>query len=387
MVRVTFCSPHLGAVDEELTLAVGGAPLDTEQRTRFYGTLVGPTFTFSRPMLDFGLVPFGFMASQVGALVNTSTVAMTYALRLDEHCAHGADISIEPATGTILPGSEAQIEVELVSSAVADYDTFILVDVEGVGEGLLTIPLVASSAGPSVHCDTAVLDYGRCFVHAPYAQPIVLTNASGMPAKFRVVDAPDSAAVADLNRAGDVLTHVEPAEGLIAANSSIELAVSLTAIRVGDLATTVAVEVAGGGGGPITIKCGCVGEGPVVSVEPLALDWGRIPVLCATGRSLVLRNESRLTADFTCALEGSMAAFACSPAAGQLAPGEAIAVEVTAELNDSVAVQDTLRVAIDGGTPVFVPLAARGRGPTIVCSQPIERVDFGAQFAARELNL
>lgn len=43
----------------------------------------------------------------------------------------------------------------------------------------------------------------------------------------------------------------------------------------------------------------CVGEGPVVYVEPTRLDWGVIPVLQSNVKIITLTNESVIPAVFT----------------------------------------------------------------------------------------
>lgn len=46
----------------------------------------------------------------------------------------------------------------------------------------------------------------------------------------------------------------------------------------------------------------CVGEGPVVHVDPVELDWGQTPVLSDLSKSVVLSNESLIPAPFICAM-------------------------------------------------------------------------------------
>ena len=43
----------------------------------------------------------------------------------------------------------------------------------------------------------------------------------------------------------------------------------------------------------------CNGEGPVVHITPLALDWGQIPVLTDVTRVIKLSNESSIPSKFT----------------------------------------------------------------------------------------
>lgn len=46
----------------------------------------------------------------------------------------------------------------------------------------------------------------------------------------------------------------------------------------------------------------CVGEGPVVHVDPEELDWGQTPVLSDLTKSVILSNESLIPAPFVCAM-------------------------------------------------------------------------------------
>lgn len=46
----------------------------------------------------------------------------------------------------------------------------------------------------------------------------------------------------------------------------------------------------------------CVGEGPVVHVAPVELDWGQTPVLTDLSKSVILSNESLIPAPFSCAM-------------------------------------------------------------------------------------
>jgi hydrocephalus-inducing protein len=47
------------------------------------------------------------------------------------------------------------------------------------------------------------------------------------------------------------------------------------------------------------VHIACIGEGPVVHVMPLELDWGTIPVLQAKPKKILLSNESLIPAKFT----------------------------------------------------------------------------------------
>ncbi len=47
------------------------------------------------------------------------------------------------------------------------------------------------------------------------------------------------------------------------------------------------------------VHISCVGEGPVVHIMPLDLDWGQLPVLEPVSKTVRLSNESLIPAKFT----------------------------------------------------------------------------------------
>ena len=48
-----------------------------------------------------------------------------------------------------------------------------------------------------------------------------------------------------------------------------------------------------------SVHVACIGEGPVVHVLPLELDWGVVPVLHNKPKTILLSNESLIPARFT----------------------------------------------------------------------------------------
>lgn len=45
---------------------------------------MGPTFTFSESMIDFGVVSYGFLCSKSVTITNTSPIPMVFKLRVPE---------------------------------------------------------------------------------------------------------------------------------------------------------------------------------------------------------------------------------------------------------------------------------------------------------------
>lgn len=131
----------------------------------FRGTVVGPTFQFDVPKLKFGLVSYGFPNTKECVLSNTSLVPMTFHLRvpgdgsvpsisaISDHNSiqHGftptggppKEFEIIPERGTLPPQSDTKIKVQFISNTAKKYEMALVVDVENVGEDILSLPIVA----------------------------------------------------------------------------------------------------------------------------------------------------------------------------------------------------------------------------------------------------
>lgn len=80
----------------------------------------------------------------------------------------------------------------------------------------------------------------------------------------------------------------------------------------------------------------CVGEGPVVHLMPLSMDWGVIPVLTDMPRLLRLSNESLIPAKFSVEMLRSKSVWRVEPDSGEIPPEEQLELTVTACLDDCV---------------------------------------------------
>ncbi|KAF4091545.1 hypothetical protein AMELA_G00038060 [Ameiurus melas] len=84
--------------------------------------------------------------------------------------------------GNIFVGSKHSYEVTLCSNTVQQYSLALVVDVHGVGEEVLALPIKASCVIPEVHLERYMLQFQRCFLGFPYMQTIRLINDSNLPA-------------------------------------------------------------------------------------------------------------------------------------------------------------------------------------------------------------
>lgn len=121
-------------------------------------------------LLNFHLISFvlGFLNTQTCKLQNTSLVPMKFHLRVPGDgttpsicCTDDFDNSstdrasptpgagppkefeIVPSTGTLQPQSEQKITVKFISNTIKKYELNLVVDVEKVGEDVLSLPISA----------------------------------------------------------------------------------------------------------------------------------------------------------------------------------------------------------------------------------------------------
>ncbi len=89
------------------------------------------------------------------------------------------------------------------------YEYYITVDVDGVGEELLSIPLKADCQVPVIELESKDLVYGECFVRFHEPRTLVLVNTSKeLTGLFRVV--PQAASTYSVARVSP-----EPEEGQV----------------------------------------------------------------------------------------------------------------------------------------------------------------------------
>jgi hypothetical protein len=78
--------------------------------------------------------------------------------------------------------------VEFEALAVQHYSVQLLMDLVGMAEGVLVVPLSAEAAVPKLQLSSPVLEYGECYLGHPYSRTIELLNDSKLPARFEVLD-------------------------------------------------------------------------------------------------------------------------------------------------------------------------------------------------------
>ncbi|KAM4554444.1 hydrocephalus-inducing protein homolog [Fundulus diaphanus] len=400
-VGVTFHSQILGSFSEDLQLAVTGQPQPLT--LTFRGCVIGPTFHFNVYELNFGDVAFGFPTTQTCTLYNTSFVPMVFALhvmgdglgspsvssseqvsdlspKIWQGCAcrdphlRPAEFKVHPEAGTVDAMSNVTIKVTLCSNTVKKYELALAVDVEGVGEEVMILPLNARCVVPEIVVEPAVLDFQRCYLDLPYEQNVHLINSTNLPACYGVLDQ-------EIEESTTVLFGSSVPRGVVPPGSSKEIPVFMAARAVGRIQDSLRIAVFGSLQQPLKVALSCIGEGPVVYVPVTQLKFGSIPVLMDVTRTLPLLNQSPIPAYFNTYMIHKQSFWRVEPSEGVVPPESQLELKIVAHLKDTLRFLDKLEVSVRDSQTHTVSLSATGTGTTIVSDKPLgPNLDLGTHF-------
>jgi len=84
-------------------------------------------------------------------------------------------------------------------------------------------------------------------------------------------------------------------------NSILKVPIQIEVKRLGEMLSTLSFTILGGSDS-IDVELHYNGEGPVISVSPIHLNWGKCPVLTPVKKIITLSNQSVINAEFECVM-------------------------------------------------------------------------------------
>ncbi|NXD51179.1 HYDIN protein, partial [Corvus moneduloides] len=210
-IQISFKATLLGMFDEEFQFSVPGSPMPAALRIK--GCIDGPNLHLDVKEINFGDIAFGLPYTKNFRLTNASPASLTFKLRIpddgsgpvvscydkmrnntDPSWRKGIDFSVKPkeftmtpSQGTILPQGHQDIEVTLCSNTVMEYYQYILVDVEGIGEGVLALTVMGRCIVPKLTAYPYILCYDECHLKEPYERKFLVVNNSHIPGCYGLI--------------------------------------------------------------------------------------------------------------------------------------------------------------------------------------------------------
>ncbi|XP_065519813.1 hydrocephalus-inducing protein homolog, partial [Lathamus discolor] len=158
--------------------------------------------------------------------------------------------------------------------------------------------------------------------------------------------------------------------GIIQPQSSVEIPFTLEVQVTGKQDTVARVAVFGSRESPLEIHLLSTGEGPVVHVHPSEINFGSIQVLQDASRTLHLSNQSVIPASFSAKMAGADSCWTVGPSQGVIPAKAEVSLAVTANLDDTEQFKDEVVLFIENSRAYVIPVQAVGVGTTIVIDKP-----------------
>ncbi|KAH8063156.1 hypothetical protein JL722_2318 [Aureococcus anophagefferens] len=375
-LTVHFMGTTLGEFCELVDVALDGS--NEKLTCQFKGHVIGPTFNFDIDIIEFGLCSYSFAHVRTLDLTNTADIPMDFNLSIPQDGQFGRhEFVVEPRTGTLPPGETVRVSVTLTPMSVKVYDFYLVVDVPGVGDALLSLPISAECLVPDVTVAEQELDFERCFLRYPYERELVLVNGHDqLSARYAVAaQEPQTTVVGEY--------ACEPGAGVIPPGGIVRVTVTVRCHKLGNFRLPLTTSIAGSAQPPLAATMTAVVCGPDLSIEPKELSWGATECLVDAPRTVTLRNNCCIPAPFKTFVKNARSKFRVDVRESVLAPMDAVDLQVVACLDDTTMHRDQLHVVVAEGENLMMPLSARGGiGTTMFCHEDLKVLDFGAQFTA-----
>ena len=134
------------------------------------------------------------------------------------------------------------------------------------------------------------------------------------------------------------------------AYSDMGVPIEFAALALGDINTPIFIRILGSSEPPLEVTLSARARGPDVSADVESLSWGSVPVLARHPKTIVIRNNSLIPANFRCVFGARRPVFSVGDQVeGVIQPRKSFSLTVYAVLDDVSKFSDLLSVEINGG--------------------------------------
>ena len=180
------------------------------------------------------------------------------------------------------------------------------------------------STVPRITLHNDILDLGRTFLNNPNERFVRLQNSTNLPMSYQFL----------YPRTSHLHFHSEQSQGVIQANTTVDVPLTITVKELGDVTEKVEIHRVGARDAPLELQITATGTGPVLFIDPGEIRFGTISVLEEHVQTLSLSNESPIPAVFQFEFDKKNSVFACVPNAGTIEPHSSMDIRAVAKLND-----------------------------------------------------
>ncbi|KAJ3023439.1 hypothetical protein HKX48_003133 [Thoreauomyces humboldtii] len=265
-IQITFHPDVMGDISKKFIWRLEGGP--EPLRICIKGCVVGPSFHFTVPDVNFEKVSYGFKSVRQIELVNTSQASMTYGLRIPSiDNGREPEFSVVPSKRAISPADSESLTVTFFPHSVKAYNACIIVDVDSVGSKLARLPIYAESVVPAIKLQNSLLAYGDSYLNYSYDSYVVLENDTDYPARYTLQAQEESARSVFQNTSTN-------REGILEPHSEVQINVQVQIKLLGEIQFPIFLVIRGNEDTPIVMDITANGIGPNIIADATHKDLG-----------------------------------------------------------------------------------------------------------------
>jgi hydrocephalus-inducing protein len=204
-----------------------------------------------------------------------------------------AEFNITNERGCLERSKEAKIDIEFVPAHQQQYDMVLVVDLEGVGQDMLAVPIKADCDVPPVEVTPSdFLEYGECFLRHEKTMYLEIVNKDPLlQAKYEIVPQDDP------SKRIAVYTADKPS-GIINKRSTQRINIALRTEILSAVRIPMYIKVEGHPI-PFMVTILATSRGPEVTCDRTELEFAPVTALVDETRKVTIKNESQIPAEYT----------------------------------------------------------------------------------------
>ena len=292
-----------------------------------------------------------------------STVPFQFGLRIPQDGkGELREFEIVPNKDSIQPNETKKLKIKFVPHFRKVYKNVMVLDIEGIGKDMKSIPILAESLVPKVKVSPQILEFGDIFLRYQQTKTIDLSNESDLHARFIVHKLSSK-----FEQFGQIVTDLD--KGQISPRSNVQINITLITTCIKAFEMDFVIEIVSNIKTQHLIKVTANSIGPIVELSKKEINFGDVDVLTKKIQTITLTNKSVIPADFFAFTKNKNSIFRPIQKRYILKPQESFDVDVICYADDQQKFQDVLFFVIKEGVDKEVALRARGVGSTIFCKE------------------
>ena len=203
----------------------------------------------------------------------------------------------------------------------------LVVDLEGVGQDMLAVPIKAECLVPKVRVTPVdFLEFGTCFLRHKKTMQIEIINEDDLKSKFEITPQDEQSKRIGTYEADIWSGIIEPRQKQIV-NISLRTEI-LHGIRIALQIKLEGVHI------PVMLNLVATSIGPIVAVDREDIDYGNVEVLRDYNEKIRITNKSKIDAEYTAFTKNKESIWKVVQRHGILKPDEEKVVDVVCNADE-----------------------------------------------------